>query len=104
MSYTHPLIGRALNHAYPGAEHISTVGGVLTEWPTDVLGPWPNDETLEAAVSAYLTYVQSDQAKDDDLARFLESTGSKALKAIVQVGIEKGLWTLTDLKAKYRTL
>lgn len=42
--------------------------------------------------------------KDGALQDFLESAGGKVVKAIVQVGIDKGHWTLTDLRAKYRTL
>ena len=42
--------------------------------------------------------------KDTALQDFLESAGGKVVKAIVQVGIDKGHWTLAELRAKYRIL
>jgi len=42
--------------------------------------------------------------KDSALQDFFDSPGGKAIKAIALVGIDKGLWTLADLKTKYRTL
>lgn len=42
--------------------------------------------------------------KDAGLQEFLESPGGKAFKALVLVGIDKGHWTLAELRTKYRTL
>jgi hypothetical protein len=42
--------------------------------------------------------------KDTALQEFLDSPGGKVVKAIVQVGIDKGHWTLTELRTKYRSL
>lgn len=42
--------------------------------------------------------------KDAGLQEFLDSPGGKAFKSLVMVGIDKGQWTLAELRAKYRTL
>lgn len=42
--------------------------------------------------------------KDAGLQEFLDSPGGKAFKALVLVGVDKGHWTLAELRAKYRTL
>jgi hypothetical protein len=42
--------------------------------------------------------------QDTALQEFLDSPGGKVVKSIVLVGIDKGHWTLAELRTKYRTL
>ncbi len=42
--------------------------------------------------------------QDAGLQGFLDSPGGKAFKSLVLVGIDKGHWTLAELRAKYRSL
>ena len=103
MSYRNYQLGGALGWKHNHALGIATVDGELTEWPAS-LGAWPTDVQLAQWVTDYEAYLQSTQCKDDDLMRFLGTNGGKALKAVALVGIDKGLWTLAELKAKYRSL
>lgn len=50
------------------------------------------------------TQGEQDSEKNAELDAFLASAGGKALKAVALVWIDKGHWTLTELKAKYRGL
>lgn len=65
-------------------------------WATNPLDPsvcWRLKTTLELTTE-----------KDVALQEFLDSIVGKVVKAIALVGIDKVLWTLADLKAKYRSL
>ena len=63
------------------------------------------DEPMNPAVCWRLkTVAEKNAEKDTELDAFLASAGGKALKAVALVGIDKGLWTLAELKARYRTL
>jgi hypothetical protein len=50
------------------------------------------------------TTVESHADRDAELQALLDSAAGKALKAIALVGIDKGHWTLAELRTKYRTL
>lgn len=101
MAFSHPLLAPALSWKHNDLPGMSTAGGELIGWPME---PWPTDTQLSQWVSEYLTYLTSPQAKDDELQKFLDSTGGKAIKTIALIGIDKGLWTLADLRTKYRSL
>lgn len=101
MSYQHTLLGKALGWKYGYPEGIRTCEGVLTHWPTQ---PWPTVPEQAAAVDEYEAYLASTQRKDDEWQAFLDSPAGKAIKALALVGIEKGLFTAAELKAKYRSL
>jgi len=49
------------------------------------------------------TAVELNAEKDTALQDFLDSAGGKVVKAIILVGIEKGYWTLAELRTKYRS-
>lgn len=104
MSYQHNLLGMAINHSFGGSPPggIFLAQGVLVRWPEGM--SWPDDAQQAQWVADYEAYLQSTQCKDDDLMRFLATNGGKALKAVALLGIDKGLWTLAELKAKYRSL
>lgn len=72
---------------------------------THVFSDTWNTDPMNAAVCWRLkTAPELIAEKNAALQDFLESPGGKAVKAIVQVGIEKGHWTLDELRTKYRTL
>lgn len=101
MAYQHPQLGVALGWKYNHLAGITTRDGRLTTWP---LMPFLADSDQESAVTEYQAYLVSATAKDDDLTAFLASAGGKVAKAIVLVGVDKGVWTLAEIKAKYRSL
>lgn len=75
----------------PSAAHVFADG-----WATD---------PLNAAVCWRLkTAAEVNDERDGELQAFLDSAGGKVVKAIALVGIDKGLWTLAEIKAKYRSL
>lgn len=47
---------------------------------------------------------ETNAERDSELTAFFGSAGGKAVKAIALVGIDKGVWTLGDLRTKYRSL
>lgn len=64
-----------------------------------------NANPMDPAVCWRLKTAQELTAeKDAALQEFLESAGGKAFKAMLLVGVDKGHWTLAELRAKYRTL
>lgn len=64
-----------------------------------------NTDPMNAAVCWRLkTAAELTAEKDTALQDFLDSPGGKVVKAIVQVGIDKSLWTLAELRTKYRSL
>ena len=103
MAYQHTQLGLALGWAHPATPRIMTTNGVLTQWPVDLL-PQPSEAEQAQVVSDYLAYVGSTQHKDDEWQAFLDSLPGKAAKTLALVGVDKGLWTVAELKAKWRTL
>lgn len=101
MAYQHTKLPYALGWKWNHQPGMCTSNGWLTGWPTQ---PWPTDAELEQWVTEYEAYLVSAQCQDDALQAFLDSPGGKAVKALALVGMEKGLWTLAELKAKYRSL
>lgn len=64
-----------------------------------------NTDPLNAAVCWRLkTAAELTAEKDAGLQEFLDSPGGKAFKSLVLVGIDKGHWTLAELRTKYRML
>ena len=64
-----------------------------------------NTDTMDPAVCWRLkTAAEQTVEKDTALQEFLDSAGGKVVKAIILVGIEKGYWTLAELRTKFRTL
>ena len=103
MAYQHPLLGSALGWQHNHTPGICTKNGSLTAWP-DTLGKIPTDAMQAQAVTDYQAYLVSSACKDDELAALLAGPGWKVARAIVLVGSDKGLWTMAELKAKYRSL
>lgn len=50
------------------------------------------------------TTAEANAERDAELTAFLDSAGGKAVKAMALVGIDKGVWTLAELRTKYRSL
>ena len=75
----------------PSVNH--TFSDIWATAPMDPAVCWRAKTTLELTAE-----------KDVALQTFLDSTGGKVVKAIALVGIDKGLWTLAELKTKYRSL
>lgn len=94
------VIGWKFNHQ-PGMA-CKTIDGVVTvvEFP----GGIPTQAEQDAWTAEYLAYKGSVAEKDDDLQAFLDSTAGKVMKSLFLVGVDKGLWTLADVRAKYRGL
>lgn len=65
---------------------------------------WQTDPLNAAVCWRLKTAPELTAEKDTALQDFLESAGGKVVKAIVQVGIDKNLWTLAELRTKYRSL
>lgn len=101
MAYTHPKLAYAIGWKFNHQQGMETSGGGLTSWPTQ---PWPTDQELAGYVAEYEAYLASTQCKDDELANWMDSRDGKVIKAIVLVGQDKGLWTLAELRQKYRGL
>ena len=102
MAYQHPLLGSALGWQHNHTPGICTKKGSLTAWPA-ALGAAPSDTAQAQVVAEYTAYLASSACKDDEITAFLASAGGRVARAIIGVGIDKGLWTLAELKAKYRT-
>ena len=103
MSYQDKRLGFALGWKYNHAPGIHTSNGSITEWP-QILGARPTDGEQAQCVADYEAYLASAQAKDDTLQQFLDSTGGKVAKTIAGVLIDKGICTMAELRAKYRSL
>lgn len=101
MSFVHPKLAYAIGWKFNHQPGMNTSGGSLTDWPTQ---PWPTDQDLAGYVAEYEAYLASTQCQDDELQRGLERGELKALKAVALVLIEKGVCTLAELRAKYRSL
>lgn len=69
---------------------------VADNWQTDPMNP--------LVCWRLKTQGEIDAEKNAELDAFLASAGGKVLKAVALVGIDKGHWTLNELKAKYRSL
>ena len=74
----------------------SALHTIADAWATDPMNP--------LVCWRLKTQVEQDAEKNAELDAFLASAGGKALKAVALVGIDKGHWTLNELKAKYRSL
>lgn len=68
---------------------------------TDTWNLSPMDPSLCWRVK---TAAEQNATRDNELQLFLDSAGGKVVKSIVRLGIDKGLWTLDEVKLKYRTL
>jgi hypothetical protein len=104
MNYKHKLLSRAIDYHFgrPVPPGIMTTNYVISQWPDSL--PMPNDIEQAQWVADYETYLASTQCKDDELQNFLDSQVGKVIKAIALVGVDKGLWTVAELRAKYRSL
>ena len=100
MAYQSKFLASAIGWKFNHQPGMTTSDGCLTSFP----GVWPTEAEQAQIVTDYQTYVVSNQAKDDDLQAFLDSTGGKVVKAIALVLIEKGMCTLAEIRAKYRSL
>lgn len=110
MSFAHPQLPLALERQFPRTPGITckqldraSTDMTLVEWPA-ALGAFPSDAQLQTWVTNYQTYAVSNQSKDDNLQDFLDSTGGRVAKAIVNVLISKGVCTLAEIRAAYRAL
>jgi hypothetical protein len=74
----------------PSLDHVFS-----NEWDADPMNP--------AQCWRIKTPPERDAEKDSDLQRLLDRPDGRMLKLLIAVGIDKGLWTLADLKAKHRT-
>jgi len=103
MAYQHPTLALALGWKWNHAQGICTSEGWLTQWPVS-LGAFPTDGQLAQWIAEYEAYLSSAQSKDDELQRYLDSVGGRVTKAIAGVLIDKGVCTMNDLRAKYRSM
>lgn len=92
-----------LDDATPVGSHLVEIAAqpspahkIADDWATDPMNP--------AVCWRLKTAPEQDAEKNAELQAFLDSAGGKALKAIALVGVDKGLWTLAELRAKYRSL
>ena len=69
-----------------------------------VADAWESDPMNPLVCWRPKTQLEMDAEKNAELQVFLDTGGGKALKAVALVGIEKGLWTMAELRAKYRGL
>lgn len=99
MAYQHPRLAVALGWKSNHQPGMCTSDGALTAWPTK---PWPTEAEQAQIVAEYEAYLSSPLAKDDDLQRFLDSTGGKVARTIVGVLIDKGVCTMAEIQTKYR--
>lgn len=75
----------------PSPQHVFT-----TSWA---------DSPLDASVCWRLrTATEKRTVQDAELAAFLDSAGGKALKAIANTLVSKGVCTLADIRTAYRAL
>ena len=75
----------------PSADHT-----IADAWATDPMNP--------LVCWRLKTQPEQDAEKNAELQAFMDTGGGKALKAIALVGIDKSLWTMAELRAKYRSL
>ena len=69
-----------------------------------IAAAWATDPMNAAVCWRLKTAPEQDAEKNAEMQAFLDSQPGKALKAIALVGVDKGTWTLAELRAKYRTL
>lgn len=69
-----------------------------------IAGAWASDPMNAAVCWRLKTAPEQDAEKNAELQAFLDSAGGKALKAVALVGVDKGLWTMAELRTKYRSL
>lgn len=100
MSYQHPLLGQTLAWKFNDPP-VTTVDGRLVTWHTNT---WPTDQELEQWVGEYLAYKLTDKCKDDELQQFIDYNGGKPIKALVLLLVNKGVFTLAEIRAMYRSL
>lgn len=84
------------NHLVQIAAQPSSVHTIADNWATAPMNP--------SVCWRLKTQAEQDAEKNNELQEFLDSAGGKALKSVALTGIDKGLWTLAELKAKYRSL
>lgn len=101
MAFQDRQLGIALGWKYNHTPGIITVDGMLAAFPVS-LGPTPDDATQAQIVSDYQIYLASTQCKDDQAQGELQQM--KAVRAVVNVLVSKGVCTLADVKAAYRAL
>lgn len=65
---------------------------------------WQTDPMNAAVCWRLKTAPELTAEKDTALQDFWDSPGGKAVKAMMLVGIDKGNWTLAELRTKYRSL
>lgn len=65
---------------------------------------WSTDPLNRDVCWRLKTTAERHAEHDAELTAFFDSAGGKAVKAIAQVLIDKGVCTLADLRTKYRTL
>lgn len=97
----------AVLHDYPDNLPVSDTLVEIARRPTInhvVADAWATDPMNPAVCWRLKTAPEQDAEKNAELQAFLDSAGGKALKAIALVGIDKGHWTLAELRAKYRSL
>ena len=84
------------SHLVQIAPQPSALHTIADTWATDPMNP--------AVCWRLKTQAEIDAEKNAELDAFLASAGGKVVKAIVLTGVDKGHWTLAELKAKYRSL
>lgn len=100
MAYQHPRLAVALGWKFNHQQGMCTSDGALTAWPEKV---WPTDDEQAQMVAEYETYVASAQAQHDVLQRALDSPSGQVVKALLGVLVDKGICTIADIQAKYRS-
>ena len=100
-TFQHPKLAVAIGWKFNHQPGMSTSEGSLTKWPTEL---WPTNEELAQWVTEYEAYLASPQAKDDELQKFMDSAGGKVAKALAGMLMDKGICTIAELRAKYRSL
>lgn len=75
----------------PSHDHVFTDNWMIEPLNPDVC--WRMRTTSEQHAS-----------RDNNIAAFLDSHSGKAMKALVQVGTDKTIWTYAEIKTKYRQL
>lgn len=92
-----------LGDGVPVSEQLTSVA--LRPSPNHIWGDaWASDPLNPAVCWLIKSTSEQNAEKDAALQEFLDSAGGKAVKAIALVGIDKGLWTLAELRTKYRSL
>ena len=97
----------AILHDYPDNLPVSDTFVEIARRPSilhTIADNWATDPMNPAVCWRLKTAPEQDAEKNAEFQAFMDTAGGKALKAIALVGIDKGLWTLADLRAKYRSL